>query len=192
MDSEGHCKIIDFGNSQAMVQTPFKSGIGEDNFLVDYEKLGQMTYQMFTGVYMTYFGDKRAYLRVRDDLKEKKFQMSQVVSEFIMKLLDTLRIDLRLTGIDPKLADPITKSFDPFLFFEPFFENNYLIIDNPIKNDPFFENFDWKSLENGSLKPPFKPATSTVINHDKFNLKNNEIKLLIDSNNKFEYNKQFE
>jgi len=61
LDSKGHCKLIDFGISESIRIKHYRR---EDKdsvikyLLGDFEKLGQMTYQMLTGVAMNYFPNK--------------------------------------------------------------------------------------------------------------------------------------
>ena len=98
MDSEGHCKLIDFGTSQAFKQRSWypnedypknKPSRICNHFESDFVKLGQMTYQMLTGVPMSYFRvekeKKTQNIKETDqmDLKENKYQMSQEVSDIV-------------------------------------------------------------------------------------------------------------
>jgi antitoxin component YwqK of YwqJK toxin-antitoxin module len=192
------------------------------NYLLgDFEKLGQMTYQMLTGVAMNYFPDKNvekemAYKNVEKDLKEKKYAMSQEANEFVNKLLKLgpykfnflidFRVEFQMEQEEKKeynlssRKDMIELFHSPFNIsesfnaFDRFFKNKVLIIDNPIKNDPFFNNLDWEKLENGNLTPPFKPELSFLKQNfiQETKSENASSDSQIDLNKNYEFNTDFE
>ncbi len=224
MDSKGHCKLIDFGISESIRIKHYRR---EDKdsvikyLLGDFEKLGQMTYQMLTGVAMNYFPDKNvekemAYKNVEKDLKEKKYAMSQEANEFVNKLLKLgpykfnflidFRVEIQMEQEEKKeynlssRKDMIELFHSPFNIsesfnaFDRFFKNKVLIIDNPIKNDPFFNNLDWEKLENGNLTPPFKPELSFLKQNfiQETKSENASSDSQIDLNKNYEFNTDFE
>ena len=175
MDSEGHCKLIDFGTSQAFKQRQWypnedypneKPSRITNHFESDFVKLGQMTYQMLTGVPMNYFRVEKGKTAqniketVQRDLKEKKYQMSQEANDIVYELMYFIFYNLRM---HPNTPD----NSGYYSYFEPFFDNKYLVLIHRIKKKRFFDKFDWENFENGNLKPPFKPTASSSFNNVK-------------------------
>ncbi len=217
LDSKGHCKLIDFGISESIRIKHYRR---EDKdsvikyLLGDFEKLGQMTYQMLTGVAMNYFPNNiysveknMVYKNVEKDLKEKKYAMSQEANEFVNKLLKlgpykfNFLIDFRVEiQMEQDEKDMIDRYHSPYIIsesfnaFDRFFKNKVLIIDNPIKNDPFFNNLDWEKLENGNLTPPFKPELSFLKQNfiQETKSENASSDSQIDLNKNYEFNTDFE
>ena len=206
LDSKGHCKLIDFGISESIRIKHYRRKDKDSviNYLLgDFEKLGQMTYQMLTGVAMNYFPNKN----VEKDLKEKKYAMSQEANEFVNKLLKlgpykfNFLIDFRVEiQMEQEEKDMIDRYHSPYIIsesfnaFDRFFKNKVLIIDNPIKNDPFFNNLDWEKLENGNLTPPFKPELSFLKQNfiQETKSENASSDSQIDLNKNYEFNTDFE
>jgi len=227
LDSKGHCKLIDFGISESIRIKHYRR---EDKdsvikyLLGDFEKLGQMTYQMLTGVAMNYFPNKSVekkmvYKNVEKDLKEKKYAMSQEANEFVNKLLKLgpykfnflidFRVEIQMEQEEKKeynlssrkdMIDMIDRYNSRYIIsesfnaFDRFFKNKVLIIDNPIKNDPFFNNLDWEKLENGNLTPPFKPELSFLKQNfiQETKSENASSDSQIDLNKNYEFNTDFE
>jgi len=217
LDSKGHCKLIDFGISESIRINHYSREDKDSviNYLLgDFEKLGQMTYQMLTGVAMNYFPNKiwsvekkMVYKNVEKDLKEKKYAMSQEANEFVNKLLKlgpykfNFLIDFRVEiHMEQDEKDIIDRYHSPYIIsesfnaFDRFFKNKVLIIDNPIKNDPFFNNLDWEKLENGNLTPPFKPELSFLKQNfiQETKSENASSDSQIDLNKNYEFNTDFE
>ena len=156
LDSQGHCKISDFGmckkippdgKAQTFCGTP--DYIAPEilkgqmyNFSVDFWSFGVLLYEMLTG-YSPFHG-------------EDEEQLFQAIQEF--DVLYPNSISEQSTSIVKMLLerDPVKRlgmKTSPY---------------GNIRDHPFFSKIDWNRLESRQMEPPFKPKVKSPYDVSNF------------------------
>ena len=162
MNSDGNSKICDFGLSCKLnLDEEINENCGTDlfqspemiistyNHSTDFWSLGICIFALLTGSFP---------FEIQKDLINKNEELENLYRSICYTALPNLNEKRKITDPDSQEISDVACDFvSKLLNKKPKVRLGSQTNPNCIKNHQFFSGFDWLSLENGKLQPPFKP-----------------------------------